>query len=344
MATGWVKALQCKSRALEDVVVFRHNHQNRNKLRHTKQTNPKSNHHNLIPDAASCRKSVQNLKDVVETTTSAKQKQSKSRKSKPPSPRSPPPCLSPSPAQKVTTTKRSFSTKPDQFVTQQPTRSQPSTSTRRSRSAESFFPALSELPEGHPSRNVVEIIFHTSWSPKAFSGRIEMVFKVQNLSRTVARFEEYREIVKSRAESAGKLVVAAEGEREGEGEDHARCVADGNEVMRFYCLGPTSGSGAYDTCGGGGGGGGVWTFNGNKGAAVCTFSGSGTAHENAGGGRGRRAMLVCRVISGRVCKELGFESLIEGRVGYDSVSGENGELLVFDSRAVLPCFLIIYKL
>lgn len=269
---------------------------------------------------------------MVETS---KQRQSKTRKSKPPS-QSPHQTPPPPP---VKVTKRSFSTKPE-FVSRQPTttttRSQLSTSTRRSRSADSFFPALTELPDGHPSRNVVEIIFHTSWSPKAFSGRIEMVFKVQNLSRTVARFEEYREIVKSRAESAGKL-VAVEGE--GEGEDHARCVADGNEVMRFYCLGSTSGSGgAYDTCGG------SWTLHGSKGAAVCTFSGSGTAHENAGGGRGRRAMLVCRVISGRVCKELGFESLIEGRVGYDSVSGENGELLVFDSRAVLPCFLIIYKL
>ncbi|KAI5655670.1 hypothetical protein M9H77_32857 [Catharanthus roseus] len=311
MATGWVKSLQCKSRALDDVV------------RNTHHKTTTNHHHHLLSNAASCRKSVQSLKDVVETN--------KSRKSKPP------PKLPHAPPDKVT--RRSVSTKSESISQQPPpptattarSSSHESTSTRRSRSAESFFPALTELPEGHPSRNVVEIIFHTSWSPKAFSGRIEMVFKVQNLSRTVTRFEEYREIVKSRADSAGKVAM------EGEGEDHARCVADGNEVMRFYCLGSTSG-GAYDA------GGGAWTLNGGKGAAICTFSGSGTAHENAGGGRGRRAMLVCRVIAGRVCKQLGFESLIEGRVGYDSVSGENGELLVFDSRAVLPCFLIIYKL
>lgn len=205
-------------------------------------------------------------------------------------------------------------------------RSRPSASARHARTmSESYFPALTELPEGHPSRNVVEIIFHTSWSPKSFSGRIEVLFKVQNLPRTVARFEEYREVVKSRASCGG-------------GEERARCVADGNEVMRFYCLGPTTG-GAYETGGCSG-----WSLNSGKGTTICTFSGSGDAHESGGGGRGRRAMLVCRVIAGRVYQQVGKDSIHEERVGYDSVSGENGELLVFDSRAVLPCFLIIYKI
>lgn len=122
------------------------------------------------------------------------------------------------------------------------------------------------------------------------------------------------------------------------GEDHVRCNADGNEVMRFYCLGATSAGGAYETCGG------AWGFQGGKRAAVCTYSGSGVAHESAGGGRGRRAMLVCRVIAGRVWKDLGSDPLVQERVGFDSVGGEGGELLVFDTRALLPCFLIIYKL
>ncbi|PWA58638.1 hypothetical protein CTI12_AA371250 [Artemisia annua] len=143
------------------------------------------------------------------------------------------------------------------------------------RPSDSYVPALTDLPEGHPSRNVVEIIFHTSWSsPKVFSGRIEMVFKVQNLPRTVTRFEEYREMVKS-----GSNV-----DNDGSREDHARCVADGNEVMRFQCLGSTSSNGG--ACDG------AWSFQYGKGAALCTFSGSGVAHESAGGGRGRKAMLV----------------------------------------------------
>ncbi|KAH7549593.1 hypothetical protein ACOSP7_025553 [Xanthoceras sorbifolium] len=271
MAGGWVKSLQCKSRAFDDVY----------------HPNPK----NLLP-SASCRKTSQSIKDVIETTT--KKKHQIPRKLKPP-------------------------TKPDSAFNPppRPRRSQ-STSDRPARNSDhAIFPALTELIEGHPSRNVVEIIFHTSWGPKAFSGQVEMIFKVQNGPRTVARFEEYREMVKSRAGSGlgpGRPT-----------EENARCVADGNEVMRFYCLGPTSDNGGVY---------GAWGFPGGKGSAICTFSGSSGAHENAGGGRGRRAMLVCRVIAGRVSKQIGF----------DSVSGDNGELLVFDSRAVLPCFLIIYKL
>ncbi|KAI3453524.1 hypothetical protein Pfo_010187 [Paulownia fortunei] len=296
MATGWMKSLQCKSKALDDVV---HHHHHR---RHSHNSNPKNHHHSLA-HSSSCKNSGQSLKDVVETT--------KPKKPKPPKPPQTPPFKRPVPR------------KPEPGSHQLPT------IRTRSTSAESFFPSLTELPEGHPSRNVVEIIFHTSWGEKSFSGQVEMVFKVQNLTRTVNRFEEYREMVKSWVSST----EVADGV-----EDHARCTADGNEVMRFYCLGATSGGGAYEA------GCGAWALYGGKGAAVCTYSGSGCAHENAGGGRGRRAMLVCRVIAGRVCKQLGFDSLLDSQVGYDSVSGENGELLVFDSRSLLPCFLIIYKL
>lgn len=189
-----------------------------------------------------------------------------------------------------------------------------------------YLPALSDLPEGHPSRNVVEMIFRARWSPNTFVGRIELVFKVQHGARTLARFKEYRETVKVRAGSGG---------RKDDDEENARCVADGNELMRFHCLGPTNvRTGASGT----------WLFSGGRGAAMCTFGRTEDADENAGGGRGRRAMLVCRVIAGRVSRrsEFGYDSLADGRVRFDSVSGENGELLVFDPRAVLPCFLIIY--
>ncbi|TYG92410.1 hypothetical protein ES288_A11G028600v1 [Gossypium darwinii] len=195
---------------------------------------------------------------------------------------------------------------------------------------DTVLPALTELAEGHPSRNVVKIIFHTSWSPRTFTGRIDMIFKVQSWSRTVTRFEEYRETVKTRSGSGSGCSVFGD-------EENARCVADGNEVMRFRCLGPASGDcGVNDS----------WLFSDGKEKTICTYAGSGGAHESAGGGKGRRAMLVCRVIAGRVSKRMGFEyeSWMDGRTGYDSVCGNNGELLVFDRRAVLPCFLIIYKL
>ncbi|KAJ0048671.1 hypothetical protein Pint_15913 [Pistacia integerrima] len=260
MAAAWVKSLQCKSRAYDDVF------------------HPTSK---ILLPSSSCRRS-----DVIETTTKKKQYQ-KPKTFKPPA--------KPEPGLNSTIRPRHSHGASDRPV----------------RNPEHpKFPALTELPEGHPSRNVVEIIFHTSWGPKAFSGRVDMIFKVQNGPRTVARFEEYRELVKSRCSPSE--------------EENARCVADGNEVMRFYCLGPTFDNSGYGALG----------FPGGKGSAICTYSGSSGAHESAGGGRGRRAMLVCRVIAGRVSKQIGF----------DSVSGENGELLVLDSRAVLPCFLIIYKL
>ncbi|CAI9772491.1 unnamed protein product [Fraxinus pennsylvanica] len=285
MATGWMKSLNCKSKASDDVVESHHLHRHNSKIH--------SHHYHRLTSSASCINSA--TKDTV-------------NKSKKPVSRNPEP----------------GSHKPA-------SRTRATIPTRPSHVTDTFFPALSELPVGYPSRNVVEIIFHTSWKPKNFAGEIETIFKVQNLARTVTRFEEYREKVKSKASSGNGAAV------DGGTDDHARCVADGNEVMRFYCLGPTNG-GAYDS------GGGAWSFHCGKGATICTFSGSGEAHESVGGGRGRRAMLVCRVIAGRTVRQLGFDSLMEVRDGYDSVSGENGELLVFDTRALLPCFLIIYNL
>ncbi|KAJ8420578.1 hypothetical protein Cgig2_000543 [Carnegiea gigantea] len=175
-----------------------------------------------------------------------------------------------------------------------------------------FFPSVSDLPEGHPSRNVVEIIFHTRWGPKPFSGRVEMVLKIQNPAQDVTLFEEYRDSVKARASSC----------------DGGRCSADGNEMMRFRCLGAAASGG---DCGG------FFSTAAGKGVTACTYSGSGRAHECAGGGRGRRAMLVCRVIAGRVKKRVGLHELMHGsaRSEFDSVKGDDGELAVFDSRAYL---------
>ncbi|EPS70876.1 hypothetical protein M569_03883 [Genlisea aurea] len=244
---------------------------------------------NTLPHSSSCKNSFHSLRDVVVDPT-------KKSNSKPP---------------------RAAAAPPLRLIPGKPI-------------GESIFPALTELPAGHPSRNVVEIIFRTRWGDKGgFPGRIEMVFKVRHLTRTLTRFEDYREAVKSRAKSA----AVAPG-----GEEHGRCVADGNEVMRFHCLGAADAGGAYEV------GCSAWGVYGGKGAAVCTYSGSGAAHENAGAGKDRRAMLVSRVISGRVFKRFDFDPELFDPTGFDSVSGDCGELLVCDSRALLPCFLIIYKL
>uniref|UniRef100_A0A0D3HGG6 Uncharacterized protein n=1 Tax=Oryza barthii TaxID=65489 RepID=A0A0D3HGG6_9ORYZ len=78
-------------------------------------------------------------------------------------------------------------------------------------------------------------------------------------------------------------------------------------------------------------------------AASVAFMPSGAAHASAGAGSGRRAMLVCRVIAGRVRSAQHQHGHSRHASDYDSVDMGNGELVVLDSRAVLPCFLIIYK-
>ncbi|KAF3795259.1 hypothetical protein EJ110_NYTH05145 [Nymphaea thermarum] len=213
-------------------------------------------------------------------------------------------------------------------------------------------PVLTELPEGHSSRNIVEIIFKTGW-PAAGGGAgggcaIERAFKVTNLPERVARFEEYREWVRSRAGGS------------------ARCVADGNEVLRFYSARLACGLARGRTCGGGCAACGLLD-RGFRGTAIRVAPSSGRAHQmRARWAVGRRAMLVCRVIAGRSMEEERPKMAVVGKkgkptspslpvpreegavfgipVGYDSVAGVSGELVVFDPRALLPCFLIVYRM
>ncbi|VVB07740.1 unnamed protein product [Arabis nemorensis] len=283
MPIGWVKSLHCKSRAYDDVY---HHHSNNGKL--------------LLP-SYSCRKSV---KDVVANTRPGSGSGSVYKSPKPDPNRN---------------RFRSSSCRPESEPNSyNPTRRSVSV---RSSSESTAVPVLTDLPDGHPSRNVVEIIFQSSWSSDEFPGRVEMIFKVENGSKAVTRFEEYREAVKSRSRR-----LKLDSDDGGACDEDARCSADGNETMRFYPMGPIPG----------GINGGAWVFPGGKGNAICTYSGSGEAHVSTGGGGGRRAMLICRVIAGRVGKR--------GEFGSDSVAGQGGELIVFDARAVLPCFLIFFRL
>ena len=85
---------------------------------------------------------------------------------------------------------------------------------------------------------------------------------------------------------------------------------------------------------------------GPSGSTVRTFTCSGAAHARAASspGAGRRAMLVCRVIAGRVRPAHGEDQASRHRSSdNDSEDMGDGELVVLDSRVLLPCFLIIYK-
>lgn len=211
--------------------------------------------------------------------------------------------------------------------------------------------AVTELVEGDSSRKIVEIICRTSWlKSENHCGRIERVLKVHNMQKTLARFEEYREVVKSKASKLPKK--------------HPRCIADGNELLRFYgttvaCSLGLNGSSSLcisDKCS-------VCRIIRNgfsakkelkEGIGVFTTSTSGRAFESIevfgdDPSIRRKALIVCRVIAGRVHRPLENIQEIAGQTGFDSLAGKVGlysnieELYLLNPRALLPCFVVICK-
>ncbi|KAJ6332845.1 hypothetical protein OIU77_008819 [Salix suchowensis] len=210
--------------------------------------------------------------------------------------------------------------------------------------------AVTELVEGDSSRKIVEIICRTSWlKSENHCGRIERVLKVHNMQKTLARFEEYRETVKIKASKLPKK--------------HSRCIADGNELLRFYgttvaCSLGINGSSSLcisEKCcvcriirNG---------FSAKKelksGVGVFTTSTSGRAYESIeifeDDPSTRKALIVCRVIAGRVHRPLENIQEISGQTGFDSLAGKVGlysnieELYLLNPRALLPCFVVICK-
>ncbi|OAY50592.1 uncharacterized protein LOC110614530 [Manihot esculenta] len=209
--------------------------------------------------------------------------------------------------------------------------------------------AVLELGPEDSGRNIVEIIFKSSWLKKDNSiCKIERILKVQNTQRTIQRFEDSRDAIKTRALNSTKK--------------NPRCAADGNELLRFHCTSLTCSLGARGTsnlCGSIPGCG-VCTiirhgFQGKECKGIRTTASSGRAHDSfVCCTDGRRAMLVCRVIAGRV-KRLADdapppeEDVASAGGSYDSVAGYPGiysnleELFVFNPKAILPCFVVIYS-
>ncbi|KAM0821835.1 hypothetical protein ACQ4PT_056675 [Festuca glaucescens] len=213
--------------------------------------------------------------------------------------------------------------------------------------------AVSELAADDTSRNVVEIIFQSSWfvrKPRATPlCRIQRILKVQNSGKTVERFEQYRERVKASAAASSADALARS--------SYPRCAADGNELLRFYCT-------TFNGCSLGLTGSTVLCrspsqcklcstirdgFRVDGDGKIATMATSGRAHDTArvplldGGSAEKRAMLVCRVVAGRV-KKVVSGSNSSDEFGCDSVSSSSDldEMFVFNSRAILPCFVVIY--
>ncbi|XP_019168786.1 PREDICTED: uncharacterized protein LOC109164699 [Ipomoea nil] len=208
--------------------------------------------------------------------------------------------------------------------------------------------AVTQLVEGDSSRNIVEMICRSSWTSSKpdknnnnnNGNGMERILKVHNMQKTLARFEEYRETVKIKASKLAKK--------------HARCLADGNELLRFHgttvecSLGKNSSSSLCNSekcqvC--------QILRHGFRvkkgGVGVFTASTSRRALEaiEMKGGM-KKALIVCRVIAGRVHKPV--ENLQE-LSGFDSLAGKFGlhssveELFLLNPRALLPCFVVICR-
>ncbi|KAL5213996.1 hypothetical protein ABZP36_003148 [Zizania latifolia] len=206
--------------------------------------------------------------------------------------------------------------------------------------------AVSELGPEDTSRNIIEIIFQSSWLKKQSPVcAVDRILKVHNAPRTLARFEDYRHSVKAKAAT----VLSRR---------HPRCTADGNELLRFHCATLSCALGLHgathlcddDACGAC-----AVIRDGFRPPApapaggIRTMATSGRAHDAvAEDGERPRAMLVCRVIAGRVRREQQQEE-DSTEEEYDSVAGTAGvysnldELEVFNPTAILPCFVVVYR-
>lgn len=193
--------------------------------------------------------------------------------------------------------------------------------------------------------NIVRIIFKMGWPDNARSPIIHRILKIHNSPKSISVFEEYREVVKSRA-AAAKIKTPR----------NERCIADGNELLRFYCttfvceLDSSICSQQYcSLCGI------IRSGFSPKMDGISTVGTSYGAHaavpedieEEFKFMHVKRALLVCRVIAGRVGCDLGLVDKEDP--GFDSLAGrgngdEEDELVVFNPRAVLPCFVIVYTM
>ncbi|CAK9154574.1 unnamed protein product [Ilex paraguariensis] len=203
---------------------------------------------------------------------------------------------------------------------------------------------VTSLVEGEPSIGIVETMFRSGWS-NGVGHTVEKVLKVNHNEAMLNRFEEYRKLVKSNAkDSTGWQRVE-------------RVVADGNELLRFH--------GAVITCSLGFDG--ISSICNSKACGVCRVLGSSVlakglptiafssnswkAHEKvttrcfANRFSSRKAIVICRVIAGRVAHygKRGIKEEEQG--GFDSVVVSiEEELMVFNTSAILPCFVVIYSI
>ncbi|XP_059645853.1 uncharacterized protein LOC132288606 [Cornus florida] len=209
--------------------------------------------------------------------------------------------------------------------------------------------AVTEIVEGDPSRRIVEMIFRKGWPESDNNyGHIDKILKVHNMQETVDQFEEHREMVKMKASKQSKK--------------NQRCLADGNELLRFY--------GTYVECSFGSNG--SYSLCASHECCLCrilrhgfsikkevltgvfTTSTSIRALESIrlyddSRPSLRSALIICRVIAGRVHGHMENFQELAGYTGFDSIAGKVGlepnveELYSLNPRALLPRFVVLWK-
>ncbi|XP_065021877.1 uncharacterized protein LOC135581643 isoform X3 [Musa acuminata AAA Group] len=171
--------------------------------------------------------------------------------------------------------------------------------------------AVSELGPEDTSRNIVEIIFQSSWLKKQTPVcKIDRILKVHNTNRTLTRFEDYRDSIKIKASKLARK--------------HPRCTADGNELLSLCSI-------VRDG------------FKIDSHGRIGTMATSGRAHDAADNVSDKTAMLVCRVIAGRVKRKQDDLEEYDSAAGMAGIYSNLDELFVFDPKAILPCFVVIYR-
>ncbi|OMO72565.1 hypothetical protein CCACVL1_17709 [Corchorus capsularis] len=211
---------------------------------------------------------------------------------------------------------------------------------------------VSKISEEEPSFGVVQTIFKSGWDNKLIGLKIEKVLKINHGVDVLNKFEEYREIVKSKSTN---INVSSNMER---------LAVDGNELLRFH--------GAIVTCSLGN-----EEFSNichRECCGICRMVSSSLLSEGEESlslsknskqadkkvvtkfvvnkiGTARKAVVICRVIAGRVARCNG-RGLVDGEEGggFDSVVSlsmdqleGSEELIVLNARAVLPCFIVLYN-
>ncbi|KAK9151349.1 hypothetical protein Syun_009658 [Stephania yunnanensis] len=147
--------------------------------------------------------------------------------------------------------------------------------------------------------------------------KIERVIRVKNSTETLKRFEEYRETAKKRAYDQKMK--------------HPRVSVDGNELLLFNstvmaCF-ETDGISKREEI--------------LLSTAIGTQSKVPCIHKTY---NVKKAVLVCRLIAGNVAvnkfEERGEEEF--DSVGSEGLSYKSEHFFVWNSSALLPCFVIVY--